>query len=262
MALTKGTGPFSPDSEAELYRADDGQTLIFDPTPGRIRARFADRTVADSDRVRMLHETGELPVYYFPVDDVDTRALHEDREITDPLKGTGRLFDLHVGSETSLAAAYRWNDPPEGAEFLGDFVAFFFHAVDAWLKEDEPIGVHPRDPYHRIEAVHSSRHVRVRIGDTVVAETRDPVMMFETSLPPRYYIPRTDIRQDLLVSSTTTTRCPYKGEASYWSVVTDERRYDDVFWAYLEPIDEVAKIAGMYSLKQHRDVLSLDVDRS
>jgi uncharacterized protein (DUF427 family) len=109
--------------------------------------------------------------------------------------------------------------------------------IEAWYEEDEEVFVHPRDPYHRVE---SSRHVKVRVNGEVVAETDRPRVLFETGLPPRYYIPP----EDVLLKSEKTTMCPYKGVASYWSVEAGGERVEDLVWYYPEPIPEAAKIKG------------------
>jgi uncharacterized protein (DUF427 family) len=116
--------------------------------------------------------------------------------------------------------------------------------MDAWYEEDEQIFVHPRDPYHRVDILESSRHVKVRVNGEVVAETQRPKILFETGLPPRYYIPPEDVSTDALVKSEKTTRCPYKGIASYWSVEAGGERMENLIWHYSEPIPEASKIKG------------------
>ncbi|WP_340563245.1 DUF427 domain-containing protein [Streptomyces sp. GSL17-111] len=95
---------------------------------------------------------------------------------------------------------------------------------------------------HRIRLERGERHVRVELGGQVVAESRRPVLLHETGLPVRYYLPPQDVRTELLETSDTRTVCPFKGTASYWSLPGGER---DVAWAYPEPLPEVADIAGL-----------------
>jgi uncharacterized protein (DUF427 family) len=116
--------------------------------------------------------------------------------------------------------------------------------IDAWYEECEQVFVHPRDPYHRVDILVSDRHVRVMVNGEVVAETDRPKLLFETGLPPRYYIPPEDVRAELLTPSETHTRCPYKGIASYWSVEADGERVEDLIWSYQQPIPEAGKIQG------------------
>ncbi len=114
--------------------------------------------------------------------------------------------------------------------------------IEAWFEEDEEVFVHPRDPYHRVDVLESSRHVRVSVNGEVVAETRRPKVLFETALPPRYYIPPEDVRTDLLVETETRTGCPYKGFASYWAVEACGERVEDLVWGYPQPIPGAEKI--------------------
>jgi uncharacterized protein (DUF427 family) len=108
--------------------------------------------------------------------------------------------------------------------------------IDQWYEEDEEVFVHPRDPYHRVDVLESSRHVRVSVNGEVVAETDRPRILFETGLPPRYYITPEDVREDVLKGSEKTTQCPYKGVASYYSVEAGGERVEDLVWYYPEPI--------------------------
>jgi uncharacterized protein (DUF427 family) len=102
------------------------------------------------------------------------------------------------------------------ADVLAGLVAFYWKALDSWLEEDEPAIGHARDPYHRVDAVPSSRHVRVSIDGEVLARSRRPTVIFETGMGPRWYLPRTDVRAELLPGDAHTV-CAYKGQASYWA---------------------------------------------
>ena len=115
--------------------------------------------------------------------------------------------------------------------------------MDGWYEEDEEVFVHPKGPYHRVDVLESSRHVEVSINGEVVAQTRQPKLLFETGLPVRYYLPPEDVREELLVPSEKRTGCPYKGEASYWSVEPGGLA-EDVIWYYPDPSPDTAKIAG------------------
>jgi uncharacterized protein (DUF427 family) len=86
--------------------------------------------------------------------------------------------------------------------------------------------------------------VRVSVGETVIAESAKPVMVFETSRRPRAYIPRRDLIGGHLAPSTTRTTCPYKGDATYWHVHADGREFRDAAWSYELPLAEAMKIAG------------------
>jgi len=118
--------------------------------------------------------------------------------------------------------------------------------------------VHPRDPYSRVDILASTRHVQVEIDGVTVADSRQPRILFETGLPPRYYVPLTDLRMDLLCPSDTQTRCPYKGIASYWSVDTGQAVHTDVVWIYRTPLPESQKIAGLACFYNEKVDITLD----
>ena len=122
-------------------------------------------------------------------------------------------------------------------------MAFYFDRMGRWLEEGEEIVVHPRDPYHRVDVVSTDRHIRVLLEGEVLAETDRALALFESNLPPRWYIPREDVRAEL-TPSDTVTRCPYKGTASYYSVKrADGGDGTDLIWYYTAPLAEVGRIA-------------------
>ncbi len=117
--------------------------------------------------------------------------------------------------------------------------------MSEWFEEDEPVYTHPRNPYTRVDILASSRHVRVELDGVTLADSHSPKILFETGLPPRYYLPMTDLRMDLLTPSATQTHCPYKGTATYWSVTVGDKSYDDYVWIYRTPLPESQKVAGL-----------------
>ena len=136
---------------------------------------------------------------------------------------------------------------------------FDWNAADMqWLEEDELVYTHPRDPYTRVDILTSTRHVRVEVEDVLVAESRSPQILFETHLPPRFYLPMADVRMELLEPTSTVTHCPYKGMATYWSLVLDDRRYDDFAWCYRSPFAESQKIAGLVCFYNEKVDLIVD----
>jgi len=173
--------------------------------------------------------------------------------------GSGTLWwTLRVGDRVVPKAARTLPEPDEEHAALRDHIAFTWDAVDTWYEEDEEVFVHPRDPYHRVDTMHSSRHVRVEVNGELVAETRRPVVLFETTLPTRYYIPKQDVRMDLLTPTATTTRCPYKGVATYWSVRAGGEELADLAWCYAAPIPEIPKIEGLVCF--YNEKVDIDVD--
>ena len=130
--------------------------------------------------------------------------------------------------------------------------------MDAWFEEDEEIFVHPRDPYTRVDTVHSSRRVHVEIDGVTLGETHRPVLLFETGLPTRYYIPKQDVRMDLLEPTESVTRCPYKGVARHWSARVRDKLIKDIVWSYPAPYLEWPKIENLLSF--YNEYVDLYVD--
>ncbi|MEA2507225.1 MAG: hypothetical protein QOH48_1843 [Actinomycetota bacterium] len=220
--------------------------LLIQPTGRRVRAFFDNHVVADSIEVKLVLEKDHLPVYYFPGQDVNMKVLEpSDKKTHCPLKGEASYWSISTGTRKAPEAAWSYPEPVAGAQELAGYVAFYWDRVDAWFEEDDQVYVHPRDPYSRVDVLQSSRHVRFEIAGETVAETDRPRLLFETGLPVRYYIPKLDVRMEFLDPSPTRTRCPYKGEASYWHVRAGGKVFDDLAWSYREPIPECPKIENL-----------------
>jgi uncharacterized protein (DUF427 family) len=131
-------------------------------------------------------------------------------------------------------------------------------AMDEWLEEDEPVYTHPRDPYHRVDILASSRHVQVAVDGVTVADSRSPRILFETGLPPRYYLPMSDVRLEVLRPTESVTHCPYKGAAGYWAVEVGGTRHEDLAWCYRSPLAESQKIAGMIAFYDEKVDVTVD----
>ena len=235
----------------------DGREIRLYPTAKRVRTFFGAIAIADSTRVQLMLESGRLPVYYFPVADVRMDLLVPGtRRGTSATKGEATYLTIDTGKNSASDAAWRYNASPAGGPDLSGLIAFRWRAMDAWYEEDEEVIAHARDPFHRIDVLLSSRRVEVRIGGSVVADTRRSRMLFETSLPVRYYLPREDVHLDLLTPSGTVTACAYKGQTSqYWTFREDVR---DVAWSYASPSPEVSAIAGMVCFFNERVEISVD----
>lgn len=262
MTLTIGTGPFGDQGEKTFnfeVRAPREHLLYFEGSPRRVRVVFGGETVADSRRVKLMHEKGLLPVYYFPVEDVRMDLLEEtDRTTHCPHKGDASYWSVRVGQRVEENAAWSYPEPIESCPPIAGYLAFYWRRMDHWYEEDEEVFVHPRDPYHRVDVLESSRHVRVRVNGELVAETDRPTILFETGLPPRYYIPEGAVHEKVLVESETSTQCPYKGVASYYSVQAGGERVEDLVWYYPAPIPETAKIEGLLCFFNERVDLEVD----
>lgn len=262
MSLTAGSGPFSKRPRGELNVAIEpptGSVLLWWPVPQRIRALVAGETLVDTLDAKLLHETGHLPLYYLPEDDVRFDLLEPSEKRTHcPHKGDASYWSIHVGDRTEPDAVWAYREPIEPAAFLRGHVALYWNRVDEWFAEDDQLFGHPRDPFHRIDVHPTTRRVRVLVGGEVVADTVRAQALFETSLPPRWYIPAEDVRMDLLEPSETKTRCAYKGSASYWHVRAGETFEDDVVWTYAEPQHDAEAVRGMLCFFNERVDIELD----
>ncbi len=232
----------------------------WESSPRRVRAVFAGETVAESTHVMLLLESGHLPVFYFPRADVRTDLLEPSATVThSPLKGDATYWNLRVGDRVASDAAWSYeNPPPDGPKMAGS-IAFYWSAMDAWYEEDERAFAHARDPYKLIDTRRELASCACRAEWDVVADTTRPTLLFETGLPVRYYIPREDVRMDLLTPSPTRTQCAYKGEATYWSARIGDKQYRDIAWSYEEPATLSAPIAGLICFYNERiDMLEVD----
>ncbi|HXY44513.1 MAG TPA: DUF427 domain-containing protein [Acidimicrobiales bacterium] len=223
----------------------------------RVRTYLGGELVADTICPLLVWEIPYFPAYYIPAEDVRTELLTESGKTEhSPSRGEATYFNLKTDRAEAPNAAWRYPNSP--FEELRGAIRIEWEAMDAWFEEDEQVYVHPRDPYSRVDVLRSSRHVEVGIGGTKVADSVRPVLLFETGLPVRYYLPKTDVRLELLSPSTTTTRCPYKGTAEYYSVTVDGRSYEDIVWWYRHPAQESAGIAGLVSFYNERVDITLD----
>jgi uncharacterized protein (DUF427 family) len=245
--------------------------LRYEPIDKRIRGTFGDHAVVDSRRALLVWEPKRVvPSYAVPVADVDgelgpadgdagVAALEGDapqlagRPIYDP----SIPFRVHTTAGEPIVVRARGTDRGADAfrpsdDALAGHLILDFDGFDAWYEEDERNVGHPRDPFHRIDIVHSSRHVRVERDGEVLAESSAPYLLFEPPLPVRYYLPAADVRSDLLRPSATRTFCAYKGEASYLSLDGEA----DVAWTYPAPLREAAEVTGRIAFfNEHVDIV-------
>ncbi|MEM7142777.1 MAG: DUF427 domain-containing protein [Actinomycetota bacterium] len=194
-----------------------------EPAPKWIRGTIGDRTVVDTRKAQLVWEHEYYPWWYVPSADVHDEDL----------------------ATTSI-------------DELPDHVKVDWSAVDRWFEEDEEVFIHPRDPYRRVDALPSSRHVVVRVDGVVVADSTRPTILYETGLPPRYYLPADDVRIDLLRESDSRTGCPYKGFARYWHLTVGEATYEDLVWGYDDPFPESAPVKGLICFYNEKVDLEID----
>jgi uncharacterized protein (DUF427 family) len=253
----------------------------YEPTAKRIRAVLSGATVLDSTRAVLVWEPRRIvPSYAVPVDDVrgelvpaDAAAADVTDEVGTPMPDVsgrpvldpsipftvhtadGQVVDVRADGEARRAAGFLLADAD-----LAGYVILDFGAFDAWYEEDEVNVAHPRDPFHRIDVLPSSRHVRLELDGQVLAESSRPTLLFETMLPARYYLPREDIRAELIPSSKRTF-CAYKGQASYWTAASGGPVLADIAWTYENPLHDAARVRGLIAFFDERIDVTLDGER-
>lgn len=239
---------------------------LVQPVPRRLRGVVAGVTVFDTVSATYAWDTPKYPHYLVPRDDVLPGALIDESREQRLRRGVVHLHGLRVG-EVVVPSAARVYDAAAGA--VAGLVHFDWDAL-VWFEEDEQVFVHPRNPYTRVDALRSSRHVRVELSGHLLAESTSPVLVFETGLPTRYYLDRSALDLSLLRRTDTRTACPYKGETSdYWTAELPELVEEDVAWSYRQPLAALAPIAGLVAFYNDRVEITVDdimlqqaVDRS
>ena len=223
----------------------------------RVRVFSGGELIADSRNVKLVWEKPWYPTYYFPAEDVRTDHLVATGETKrSPSRGNAELYDVKTTRGTAELAALHYAGSP--IETINGHYAFAWDAMDEWFEEDEQVFVHARDPFTRIDILQSSRHIEVFVGGEKVADSVQPRILFETGLPARYYLPKTDVRMDLLEATDLKTACPYKGTASYYSVTSGDTTAENVVWWYPAPAKESADIAGMVSFYNEKVNIVVD----
>ena len=216
MSLTTGRGPLGRNPAGRFSARLPEHVVYVEPFRRRVRGVVGGRTVVDSERVVLVHRPGEPPTYAFPADDV-----HDAPGVA-----------------------------PEG-EAPG-YVRVPWAGVEAWHEEGEQVFGHPRNPYHRVDCVRTSRRLRVEVAGTVLADTTETTGVYETALEPRLYVHPELVRRDLLIAGATRTYCPYKGTAWYWSAVVGDTVVEDVAWSYEDPLPESLPLRGLLSFDEAR----------
>jgi uncharacterized protein (DUF427 family) len=241
-------------------RFSDLAELRFAATSKRLRASLDGATVLDTTDAMLVWEPRRVvPSYAVPPGDLQLELTeHLPAEVPE---GIGPVLpplhhDWHTVPGRSLhyerrgEVAFRPDEPALAGRVIMHWDPF------EWVEEDQPVIVHAHDPFSRIDVLRSSRHVRVEIGGVTVGESRRPTALYETGLPTRWYLPREDVRMDLLTPSEFRTACAYKGIASYLSA----DGAPDVAWYYPNPLHEAEGIKDMVSFWRAAEVY-VDGDR-
>jgi uncharacterized protein (DUF427 family) len=264
MSLTAASGPLSrsPSGRLNVELRTEGPIFYLQPLEYRLRAVFEREVVVDTMRPFLLHESDRLPVYHVAPEDVRRELLEPDGEPTEEEgRGAVQHWHLRTGDRVAPRAAWSYVEPPESASFLRGLVGLRWNALDEWFCEDEQLFGHPRDPFSRIDVYRTTRHVCVSLEGVVLADTRRALVLHETGLPPRYYIPPEDVRTDLLEPSSLRTRCAYKGSASYWSARVGDRLVEDLVWSYPEPQHDAERVRDLLCFFNERVDLDVDGER-
>jgi uncharacterized protein (DUF427 family) len=231
-----------------------------EPVPRRVRATLAGQVVLDTTRALYVWEWPNYPQFYIPMDDVNRDLLVDEQHAQHVHRGHTQLYALAAGDVVRPSAVRVYVDSV--LEGVGGTARFEWDALDSWYEEDEEVFVHPRSPYTRVDALRSTRQVRIELDGTVLAESACPVMVFETGLPTRYYLNRTEVRFVHLQPSDTVTACPYKGTtSSYWSVRTGDGLHPDLAWSYAFPTRQLLPIAGLIAFYNEKVDVILDGER-
>lgn len=245
----------TPQREAPDYPQMAAARGRIEPAPRRVRGFLGSHLVFDTTSARYVWEVPYYPQYYIPRADVRTELFVDENHAQKVQFGQSRTFSLVADGHTYAAAARVFDD---GDGPVAGLVRFDWGPL-RWFEEDEPIYGHPRNPYVRVDAVRSQRHITVECDGVVLADTRSPVLLFETGLPTRYYIDRTDVDFQHLRPSDTQSLCPYKGVTSgYWSVHVGDAVHADLAWTYHYPLPAIAPIAGMVAF--YNEKLDIAVD--
>jgi uncharacterized protein (DUF427 family) len=237
VSLTTGRGPLSGNPAGRFNVPVPDHVVYVEPFPRRVRGVVAGRTVVDSDRVLLVHRPGEPPRCAFPATDVTG--------VTGVAEGTGAAGVEGIVAEPVPEAPGHVHVP--------------WRSVEAWYEEDERMLGHPRNPYHRVDCVRTSRRLHVEVAGVALVDTRETLGVYETALEPRLYVARDHVRMDLLVASPTTSYCPYKGTASYWSALVGGAIVEDVAWCYEDPLPESLPLGGLLSFDGTRATVTHDL---
>nr|WP_221383007.1 DUF427 domain-containing protein [Actinoplanes polyasparticus] len=233
------------------------QVNRMEPVPRRIRAMLGGRVVLDTIRAMYLWESPKYPQYYIPLDDIDATAVIDESHVQRLSRGTARRIGLRAGDVDRAGAGRVYTE--DSLPGLAGLARLNWDSLDAWFEEDEQVFVHPRNPYTRVDALRSTRHVRIGLDGVLLAETSSAVLVFETGLPTRYYVNRTEVDFTALRPSPTVTECPYKGRTTeYWSAQIGDAVHEDLAWSYAFPSAALLPMAGLVSF--YNEAVDIHVD--
>jgi uncharacterized protein (DUF427 family) len=226
-----------------MAEPDDTDAVRVERSPKRLRALLGGHLVLDTQQARLVWEVSYYPHYYVPRGDVRAKLVPTGHHRPSRQRGKGVLWTVEVDGHRAAHAAATFDDSP--ITDLHGLVRFKWAALDAWFEEDEEVFTHARSPYTRVDILPSSRHIAIESRGVTGAETTRGHVLLETGLPSRFYVPKLDVRMDLLEPTDTVTYCPYKGSATYWTLALDDWSIEDAAWSYQYPLPECTRIAGL-----------------
>jgi uncharacterized protein (DUF427 family) len=257
MGLAWQQGPLATGSVGHFLTEQPmpPRLLFAEPLRRRMRVGFADRCIADSQDVILLHEPGRYPVAYFPLGDIEAGILTaEDRVTQHRDLGDTLWFTVKVSGQEAEHSAWQHTGLPPHAKVLDGRLAFAWRSMDAFYEENERIVGHAADAYHRIDIRSTSRHLVVRDGERVIADTKRPLALYESGFASRWYVPRADIDETALELIELQTFCPYKGICSYYDIGGRKR----AAWSYINAWPEVGRVTNLVSFEPDKIDVHLD----
>jgi uncharacterized protein (DUF427 family) len=257
VGLSWQQGPLSPGAIGRFLVTEPmpKRLLYAEPLRRRMRVRFGKTWIADSEHVLLLFEPGRYPVAYFPETDISPDALQRTEYTTRHHDlGLTSWYTVSVGAQSALRGAWQHIDLPAYASEFQARIAFAWPAMDAFYEEDERIVGHAADSYHRIDIRQTFRRLVVRHHDRIIADTKRPLVLYESGFAPRWYVPREDIDESALTAVEKQTFCPYKGVCSYYDI-GDARL---AAWSYREAYPGVGRISDLVSFEP--DIVSIQLD--
>ena len=257
MGLSWQQGPLSPGAIGRFLVPEPlpERLLYAEPLRRRMRVRFGGAWIADSEHVLLIFEPGRYPVAYFPETDVSSKTLVRNEQTTQhPDLGLTSWYTVSAGEKRAPRGAWQHIDLPTYASELRARIAFAWPAMDAFYEEDERIMGHAADSYHRIDIRQASRSLVVRHHGRVIADSKRPIVLYESGFAPRWYVARDDVDESALTFVEHQTFCPYKGLCSYYDI--GDARLGA--WSYGEAYSEVGRISGLVSFEP--DIVSVQLD--
>jgi uncharacterized protein (DUF427 family) len=257
MGLSWQQGPLAPGAIGRFLVPDPlpDRLLYAEPLRRRMRVWFGGAWIADSEDVVLLHEPGRYPVAYFPLSDIVPGVLQASEHTTSHRDlGPTSWYTVRAGAQSKPRAAWQHTELPDYAGELKGRVAFAWRSMDAFYEEDQRIVGHAADIYHRIDIRKTSRHLVVRHGEQVIADTTRPLALYESGFAPRWYVPRADVNESALTAVEGQTFCPYKGLCSYYDIGDAHR----AAWSYLDAWPEVGRVADFISFEPDKIEVSMD----